>query len=317
MIWIVSTHCRTVAMVVSLAMGLPSTSVGTQTCAACSGQASPVCPITWENGFQAVQNIVGGCAVSVASAWSDGWKTETCDVSVPEGTVLVDVLFTEQSNNNGDYTVLQYTSGHIKYSQAVDEAYISLYKTAIEIDGDYAASIKQYRDRHLKIAEGYDSNVDTVRLSVRAKGSGNFWDQRHGWEVAKVDLRVVCIAPANLTEQLTKLLGFDKYAQKSQQYVSIYNDTGGPVYGLAQPLPVGKTTCAAASGVSSEFEVDDKQQRSFQVNHDSTELKNEAMCIVLGRINPPGYSDFSKACMVKTASLTNLSDSSLSRCYMN
>lgn len=286
-------------------------------CPECAGQASPVCPISWETGgFQLRPQVVTGCVVSVIANWNQN-NSDTCNASVPQGTALLDIIPSELSSSNGSWSASRYTAGHLNYSQSIDDAYKSLYQIALQLDSQYAAEIKQEWDRHRKIAEDYDSNTDSARVNVSAQGSGNWYDQWRGWETAKVDLKVVCLAPANLADQLLKLKSFDKYAKKSSLYVSISNDTGKKVYGLLQPLPMGKANCADANGRSSPFTIEDKTQQNFHVNDDPTKLVNQGVCMVLGKTAEPGYASFSKACAVNTAVLTNLSASNLVACYVN
>jgi hypothetical protein len=288
-------------------------------CPDCPGPApSPVCSIEWEGGkYQERPKVVTGCVASVIANWNQG-NSDTCNASVPQGTALIDIIPSELSSNNGSWSVSRYTAGHLKYSQSIDDTYSSLYDIALKLgDKNYAATIKQDWDRHKKIAEQYDSNTDSARVNVSAHGSGNWYDQWRGWETAKVDLKVICLAPANLTEQLLKALSFDNYAKKSELYVSVYNDTGNKVYGLLQPLPIGKARCTDASGRSSPFTIEDKTQQNFRVNDYPGKLENKGVCVVLGKTAEPGYSSFSKACEVNTATLTNLSDVNLAACYVN
>jgi hypothetical protein len=128
---------------------------------------------------------------------------------------------------------------------------------------------------------------------------------------------VVCVAPANLTDQIEQLLSFDAYASTSTLYVSIKNDMGATVYGLLQPLPSGKTSCVDASGRSSTFKISDSTQQNFKINDDPSHPKYDAICMVLGKTAEPGYSSFSHACAVHAKKLTKLSDASFAGCYVN
>jgi hypothetical protein len=277
-------------------------------CPDCPQPGSPICAVKWE-GPSPVPTTVTGCYASVVSNWDDGWKTESCNASVPQGSALQNVFRSEISSSNGSYTVSRFTTGSMKYTEQVDEAYKSMYEAAVEYgDKNYAAQIKREWDRHRQLAQTWEGTSDAARLTVTAKGSGNFWDQWRGWETAKVDLQVICIAPANLRDQIEKTLNFDQFAAKSGQYVAIANDTATNLYGLVQPLAQGKMACSEAAGTSSGFTVEKSLQKNFRVNNDDpTVVKNQGMCMVLGRTKPPGYADFSKACLAKTAVLTQLS----------
>jgi hypothetical protein len=148
-------------------------------CPACAGAASPVCPLSWEKGFQATPTLVTGCVASVVANWDQG-NSESCNASVPQGTVLIDIRPNEDSTHNGSYSVSRYTAGHLNYSQSVNDSYSSLYSLALQIDSNYAAEIKKAWDRHRLIAEAYDSNSDSARVNVSAQGSGNWYDQWRG-----------------------------------------------------------------------------------------------------------------------------------------
>lgn len=305
----------TVALAAAWIISSADLPANAQACTACSEPASPICPIDYERLGKPF--TVRGCEASVTSNWNEGDKSETCNASVPRGTALLNPVHTIISRNHGDFSISRYTVGSIKYSQEVDEVYKSLYELALEIDATYAAHIKQEWERHRKIAEQWEGTDDAARLIVTAKGSGDWWDRWRGWSHSRLDLEVVCIAPANLPEQLAQKMSFDKYAAQSVQYVSLSNDTGTGVFGLAQPLPLGETNCSAAIGPSSGFEVSPAKQLNFRVNEDPNKVANEGMCVVLGKKEQPGFADFSKACLVRTKGLALLNDAKLNSCFVN
>lgn len=285
-------------------------------CPFCPAPATPICALNIE-GNDAIPQVVGGCEASVTSNWNDGWMSDTCNASVPRGTALIEPVLTIYSQSNGGHSVSRYTKGSLKFTQDIDDAYKSLYEMALELDATYAARIKQDWERHRKIAETWEGTDDAARLTITAKGSGEWWDKWRGWFHAKVDLKVVCLAPANLREQLDKKYSFNSYASKSKQYVTVLNDGPKQLFGLAQPLPFGKKDCSEAAGMSSGFLLQPNEQLNFRVNNDIIKLENEGMCVVMSSTSAPGYADFKRACPMRISNLSKTSDSSFAKCIIN
>jgi hypothetical protein len=205
----------------------------------------------------------------------------------------------------------------MKYTEEVDQTYKAMYEAALEMgDTNYAASIKKQWDDHRKIAQSWEGTSDAIRVTVSAKGSGDWWDRWRGWEDVSADLQVICIAPANLRDQVEKKFGFNAYAAKSEEYVAFDNDLTSVVYGLAQPLVKGKSNCSEASGKSSRVKIDKALQKNVRINEPTTTPKNQGMCVVFGKTAEPGYADFNKACLIPVAALTKVSAVSAA-CFVN
>jgi hypothetical protein len=205
----------------------------------------------------------------------------------------------------------------MKYTEEIDQTYKAMYEAALEMgDTTYAARIKKEWDDHRRIAQTWEGTSDAIRVTVSAKGSGDWWDRWRGWEDVSADLQAICIAPANLRDQVEKRLGFNAYAAKSEEYIALENDLPADVYGLAQPLPKGQTACTSATGMSSRIIVDKALQKNVRINEPTTNPKNQGMCIVFGKTKEPGYADFTKACIIPTAALTKLT-AVPTNCFVN
>lgn len=159
---------------------------------------------------------VTGCRAGVVAAW-DGFsapeKVESCIATLPPSWMLVDLVVRPISSNNGSHSISRFARGvDLEYKKTIDSAYESAIEVAQKIADpkekqEAINSLKSKWKSTLDLYEKLKSNQDGVRLEVRATPHGSPFDRKRGWEEVWVDLLVMCVAPANLFEQVMQESG--------------------------------------------------------------------------------------------------------------
>ena len=220
-------------------MLLVTTVTQAQQCDKCVGRPIPNCKVDRESSF-----LVYGCRVGVTASW-DGWsapsRSDHCMATLPDAYMLVDYEVVEIESNNGGMSVSRYAKGtDLDYRRIVDEDY----KTALDIAAKISDSMDrtaveaqingEYKQR-IELIEKLKSNKDTVDLMVTATPHGSAVDRKRGWETAEVYLRVMCVAPTDLLDQIKNKYNLDAKTGGTPRTVQITNRAGDARFLIWKP----------------------------------------------------------------------------------
>lgn len=180
-----------------------------QTCPKCP--EAPWVPPTCEvmEGF----HVIEGCVASVTAAWGEWCSAPTrygnCIATIPSYLALEDYQVEVEKMNNASYSVDRIAAGtQFEYSKQIQDAY----KVALELaakagNTKLEAKIKDDYERAYKEAIKYESNLQTVQTRIEATPDGSCVDRKRSYIAVHTKLRVRCIAPLNLEEQLRRRYG--------------------------------------------------------------------------------------------------------------
>lgn len=177
-----------------------------QQCPECKVPEGPAldCPLAFD-GLPVLRiQEQAACRAGVTASYGES-RSERCQRTFGPPFLLVDHRVAIHSSNNGNFSVSQFASGtKLEMKEQIEEAYDQAIDLAIKY-GDTAAegSLREAKKRHLDYYLRFETNKDTLALSVSASGHGSAIDRKRGWQDASVIARVICIAPVNLTDQLT------------------------------------------------------------------------------------------------------------------
>lgn len=267
----------------------------------CISDAPRACKYDRETLYQ-----VQGCSASVVASW-DGTsapvRRESCLANPPQGYFLVDHTATESSSNNGSYTISKYVAGlDFHYEEAIDEAY----KSALDLAGKIAdeTSRKEVEQKitaewnaHKSVVINAKTNADTVKIEVVAQGHGAPWDRKRGWEDASVTLKVRCLAPSNLEEQIKQRHNLLLVKAGLPKNVKFQNSS------LDKALLVTKnvdifTKCEQATSAASMSVIDAQREGEFLID---PELQ---VCYRFTSLN--GKQDLSNNCRGRVGDIINI-----------
>lgn len=151
-----------------------------------------------------------GCQASCTAGWEGSDCPKSCTATAPAGFVIMDHRVLVNSVNNGGHDVSRMAAGQsFDYKKRVEQAY-SYAVDAAGKAGDYQAEAKIKNDMKNAIqeAESFNSSHQMVRLNVNASKHGNqYTDRKRGWSDVVVEIKVKCVVPQNLEQQL-----FSKYS---------------------------------------------------------------------------------------------------------
>lgn len=202
---------------------------------------------------------IEGCRASVTAAW-DGMsstnKSQSCNATIPPSWTLLDYKVNTISDNNGSFSVSRIAAGtDFEYKKTIDEAY----KTALDIASKISDE-KSRKEAELKIANEYKyhvewyerikSNTDTIRAEVSAQSHGSPVDRKRGWISIEVMLKVMCIAPVNLMDQIKQKYKLDAPELGSIVDISFKNSANNDQY-IAWKAVDRFTNCDVVGGAVS------------------------------------------------------------------
>lgn len=216
--------------------------------------------------------VVRGCRVNVIAEWKN-WdaieQKDFCLATPPQGTILRDHEEKVISNNNGSFSVSKYTKGFdFSYEKNVKDAF----ETAIELarknnDKQLEDRLKEEYKKTLDIIEKAKTNMDTVRVEVKARPHGNIFDRKRGWMDVKTDLHVKCIAPINLKEQLLKTYGLENVTKSAPRKVTFYNNSKSNMY-VHTRTGDRAYSCESGQRTTQNFEIKPKEKIDIEMDID-------------------------------------------------
>lgn len=237
--------------------------------------------------------LVRGCRASIGAEWN-GWEaveqTDFCLATPPQGTILINHMEHPISNNNGSFSVSKYTKGlDFSYEKSVKDAF----ETAIELakknnDKQLEDHLKSEYKKTLDIIERAKTNMDTVRVEVKARPHGSVFDRKRGWMDVRTDLYVKCVAPINLKEQLLQKYKLDNVAKSAPRKVTFYNNSGRKMYVHARMGDRG-LLCKSGQRATQNFEIRSQEKIDVQMDIDQNvchtysedvpKVSNPSLCI--------------------------------------
>lgn len=222
-------------MIVFLSNGMSSAIA--QTCgpdSRCIDDAPPSCRAGDDN-----IRTVRGCEAAVTAVWkglSNPTTTASCTANPPRGYELVDIRLNKVIERNGRITVSKFSAGlDFNYEEQSDEAY----KSALELAGklvdpgkraDVEAKLNEEWSQNKRMLQKIKTNQDTVMLVVSAQGDGSMIDRKRGWAKASVDMKVRCVAPVDLDEQILVRHNLDKVKGALPTDITFVNDENTQAY---------------------------------------------------------------------------------------
>ncbi|MEY9781291.1 hypothetical protein [Sinorhizobium fredii] len=286
-------HSLSRSLFLLVATTVPAFAQAPQCPEGCVNQMVPsTCPLSTDGPLiSASKYRVAGCSASVTAAYGES-KTTTCDANPPPGTVLVDYVVREGSATNGHYTVSRLQSGaDIQIEKQISEDYDYQESLAVEKGDDKAAAaIRQMKKSHLELVSKYKTNKDLVHVEVSASGHGWALDRKRGWQNIAVALDVVCLAPANLNEQIA-----DRIASNFTTAAIIRNHSTKDYWISTAIVEDPSQGCATATRVVRSL-VTKNESRRFELKGGGKEAK---LCLLLGNQKPKAKEAMKTACEYK------------------
>lgn len=149
---------------------------------------------------------INGCQARCIASWPgpNNSCADECLATTPLGYTRVNHSAQVVSQNNGGHSVSLLEAGQqhdytskttIAYQEAIDLA-IKYKDLAAE------AKLRQEMQQALAFAIHAKTNKQTVQVKVSASRRGSIFNRVRGWSDVKVKLKVRCLAPANLAQQI-------------------------------------------------------------------------------------------------------------------
>lgn len=153
--------------------------------------------------FGSDQWIVG-CEVRCVASWNGSCR-DNCTASPPPGTIIAQHRLEVLSQARGGHRISWMPAGvTYSYRERVEESFSSAINAAARAGQDqYAASLRQQMANALRQAQQFDSSHQTIRLEVSARGNHEVFDRARGWSHVRAHILLRCVAPEDLTSQLT------------------------------------------------------------------------------------------------------------------
>lgn len=150
---------------------------------------------------------INGCEARCIAGWSGGEQkhcSASCLATTPKGYTRIDHSAQVVSQNNGGHTISLLAAGQEhNYTSQVNMSYQAALDLAIKYQDTAAeAKIRQQMQHALSEAVQAKSSHQSVQVLVKASRRGSIVNRIRGWSHVKTRLKVKCLAPPNLTQQI-------------------------------------------------------------------------------------------------------------------
>lgn len=167
-----------------------------------AGSASEYCAVNEESW-------TSGCSVGCTAGWEGSDCPNACTASPPPGYVLVGHRVANVSENNGSHSISVIPAdSNYDYKLSIQNAYKAAMDAAGKANDKAAqAALKEEMERSMQVAESMESSHQMIRLTVNASKHGSWFDKKRGWSHHSADMKVRCVVPNNLQQELYKKYG--------------------------------------------------------------------------------------------------------------
>lgn len=148
-----------------------------------------------------------GCEVSCVASRDGSTCPKSCIARPGEGEVIVDHRVVVLGQSNGTHHVSRVTGDHAgRYRERIESAFASVSGKFAAGEGPTALRLMAEREESLRRVDSGESR-DWLKLTVDATPGGTVYAPRRGLSRVRLDVKLLCVAPPDLEQQIAARLG--------------------------------------------------------------------------------------------------------------
>lgn len=148
-----------------------------------------------------------GCEASCVASRDGSTCPKSCIARPGEGEVIVDHRLMVLSQSNGTHHVSRITGDHAsRYRERIESAFASVSGKFAAGEGPTALRLAAEREESLRRVDSGESR-DWLKLTVDATPGGTVYAPRRGLSRVRLDVKLLCVAPPDLEQQIAARLG--------------------------------------------------------------------------------------------------------------